>query len=108
GKPPDAQKPPDKPIEPPSYGVVDPMPPPYINRNEGEGWLRIESKPPGVEVLVDGEAIGKTPVKKYKVIPGSHALTLRLPDGTATNLTVEVKKGKTVKQVVDLRPKPKK
>src|SRR5438067_6269926 len=40
-KPPEAQKPPEKPPEQPGYLVVDPVPPPYINRNEGEGWLRI-------------------------------------------------------------------
>jgi hypothetical protein len=105
-KPPDVQKPPEKPPEV-HYMVVDPVPQPYINRNEGEGYLRIESKPPGAEVLVDGESIGKTPIKKYKVPPGVHAVTVRAPDGNSSNLTLDVKKGKTVKQVVDLRP-PKK
>jgi hypothetical protein len=102
-KPPETQQKP--PEEKPGYLVVDPVPPPYINRNEGEGYLRIESKPPGAEVLVDGEDIGKTPVKKYKVPPGSHAITLKLPGIADYNVTVDVKKGKTVKQVVDLRPK---
>ena len=106
-KPPQEQKPPEKPPENPGYLVVDPVPPPYINKNEGEGYLRIESKPPGAEVLVDGENIGKTPIKKYKVIPGSHAITVQVPGGPVQNVTVDVKKGKTVKQVVDLRP-PKK
>jgi PEGA domain-containing protein len=105
-KPPEAQKPPEKPPEPPGYLVVDPVPPPYINRNEGEGWLRIESKPPGAEVLVDGEVAGKTPLK-YKVAPGSHAVTAQLAGGPTANVTVDVKKGKTVKHMFDLRAKKK-
>jgi hypothetical protein len=108
GKGNEAQKPPDKP--PPQdvgYGVVDPMPPPYINRNEGDSYLQIESKPDGAAVLVDGEAIGNTPIKKFRVSPGMHAITATAADGTSKNVTIKTKKGKTAKQTFDLRPSKK-
>jgi hypothetical protein len=108
-KPPDAQKPPERPPEPPGYGVVDPMPPPYINRNEGEGYLTIESKPPGAQVMIDGASVGLTPVGKFTVTPGMHAITATAPGMVTKNLTVKVKKGKTEKVVLSLQPeKPKK
>src|SRR5262249_33079203 len=102
-KPTDTQKKP--PPEPPSYGVVDPMPPPYINRNEGAAFLTIESDPPGASVLVDGAGVGNTPIEKFQVSPGSHAISVTSADGKITrNATVKVKKDKTAKQSFDLKP----
>ena len=103
-KPPDAQKPPDPPPQPPGYGVVDPMPPPYINRGDGQGYLTIESKPPGAEVMVDGADVGVTPIEKLLVSSGMHAITVSMAGMAPKNLTAKVKKGKTVKEVVSLEP----
>jgi hypothetical protein len=96
-----------RPPDPPSYGVVDPMPPPYINRNEGEAFLTIESTPPGAHVLIDGANVGQTPVTKSRVSPGTHAITVTNDFTNNKNVTVDVKRDKTVKQSFDLRaPSP--
>ncbi len=99
------KKPPE---EQPGYGVVDPMPQPYINRTLGEGAVRITSKPAGASVLVDGKDIGrKTPVAKLKLPAGMHAISATSADGKITkNLTVEIKAGGSVSESFDLRPPP--
>jgi hypothetical protein len=95
-----------KPDDKPSFHVVDPVPEPYINRTAGEGFLRLETKPPGLAVTIDGEAISeKTPLKKQKLSAGTHAITVTGPDGIGQNFTVEIKAKSTVKEVRDLRPK---
>ena len=95
----DANKPKDPPPQPPGYGVVDPMPEPYINKNPGEGVLKLTSKPAGAAISVDGVALGqKTPQSKIKLAPGLHAVTLTLPGSEVENFTVEIKKGKTASE----------
>jgi PEGA domain len=87
------------------YGVVDPMPAPYINKAVDEGTLRIESSSPGCTVLVDGTDVGKTPIKKFKTTAGMHAITVTTPDGQLSkNTTVEVKPKATAKVLFDMRP----
>ncbi|HZS41683.1 MAG TPA: PEGA domain-containing protein [Polyangia bacterium] len=98
---------PKPPEEPPSFHVVDPVPEPYINRR-GEGFLKLETKPPGLAVTVDGEPQAeKTPIKKLKLGAGPHAITITRPDGEQENFSVEVKAKSTVKVSKDLRPKKK-
>jgi hypothetical protein len=105
GKDKQTQGTPQKPPEPPSYGVVDPMPPPYINRNEGAAFITVESDPPGALVLIDGMSVGNTPLTKFQVSPGSHAVSVSSADGKITkNATLKVKKDKTAKQSFDLKP----
>jgi hypothetical protein len=103
----DTQKPPDTPPpQPPGYGVVDPMPMPYVNPSGKTGILRVLTKPAGATVLLDGEDLGqKTPINKYKLGVGPHTITVTSPDGTITkNLGIDMKAGQTVKEWVDLRP----
>ena len=103
-----------KPVEPkppdPGYGVVDPIPEPYINRVQGTGFLEVRSTPDGAVISVDGTDIGKkTPLKKWKLQAGSHVITLVSADGKVTeNVSVEIKPKQTVKLTRDLHPpKPK-
>jgi hypothetical protein len=98
-----------RPASPPpevSYGVVDPMPPPYINKNPGEGTLRIESTPSGCRVSIDGVDTGLlTPIKKYTAAAGMHAISVTTPDGKITkNATIELKAKETVRNVFMMRP----
>jgi hypothetical protein len=44
---------------------------------EGEGSLNVLSEPPGLEVQLDGQVIGKTPVFSIKVLAGAHVLRIR-------------------------------
>ena len=52
---------------------------------------------PDVEVKIDGKPVGKTPVKGYKVPPGSHDVTFVDDTGPRTmTVNVEAGEGKTV------------
>ena len=42
--------------------------------------LSVASRPAGAEVLVDGVAVGKAPLRAVAVRPGAHTVTLRLPE----------------------------
>jgi hypothetical protein len=104
-KPTDTQKAEPKP-DPPGYGVVDPIPEPYVDRNAGKpGTLKVITTPAGATVTVDGKASGKTPVSKIKLTPGIHAITLTLKD-VVENFTVDVRPGANLVESRDMRPKP--
>jgi len=36
------------------------------------GWLSVRSKPSGLEVKLDTRVIGKTPIERHEVVPGTH------------------------------------
>ncbi len=96
--------------EPPGYGVVDPMPEPYIDRSVGApGFLKLTTTPAGASILIDGKDTGsKTPQKKIKLTPGIHAVTVTSADkAVSENFTVEIKSGATVTEARDLKPKKK-
>ncbi|MBI5577866.1 MAG: PEGA domain-containing protein [Deltaproteobacteria bacterium] len=57
---------------------------------EESGILRVVSEPPGMEVRVDGNVIGKTPVFAAKFVSGAHLL--RIGD---SNTEVHLAAGKT-------------
>jgi len=72
--------------------VPDDPPPP-----EEPATLDILSAPP-VEVLVDGKPAGKTPVKGFKVKPGSHDVTFVDETGNRTmTVNLDPGDGKVVK-----------
>jgi len=59
------------------------------------GWLEIESKYDGVDVVLDGKNIGKTPIQKRQITPGAHLIE---PQGECFNTVPEqfvAEKGKT-------------
>ena len=76
-------------------------------QRQDQSTLRVKpTTPAGATVLLDGEDIGqKTPIKKFKLGVGLHSLTITSPDGKNTqNLSLDMKAGQTIKEVVDLRP----
>lgn len=66
--------------------------------SDDSSYLEILSDPP-CDVLVDGKAAGKTPVKKVKVTPGAHDVTFDDEVGGPRTMSIEVQPGdyKTVK-----------
>jgi hypothetical protein len=48
-------------------------------RGSGEetGTLNLYSEPPGLEVRIDGDPIGKTPVRSHRLPAGTHVLRIR-------------------------------
>jgi len=59
---------------------------------ENPGKLSVFSEPPGLEVALEGEIIGKTPIFLDEVKPGSHRLQVK---NSETDITIEP--GKTLK-----------
>jgi hypothetical protein len=98
---------PDKPRESLGYEVVDMLPPPHIDEKKPEGFLYINTIPPGAAVMIDGRPIGPAPIIKHKLTVGLHAVTLTTADGAIKNFTVDIKAGETLKQSHELKaPKP--
>lgn len=70
-------------------------------------WATIEvlSSPAGMEVLLDGKPVGKTPVTLDKVMPGSHDVTYKdAANGDAT-YTLEVGEGEYKTQKHNVVPR---
>jgi tetratricopeptide (TPR) repeat protein len=69
------------------------------------GALRLAEKRPGLRVIVDGQARGKTPVEgELWVRPGRHVITLEEGDREMFRDTIEVEGGATVKVTVTISP----
>lgn len=60
------------------------------------GSVTVTTQPAGAHVLLDGKAVGDTPVTLDGVVPGKHTVTLVTPAGTVKR-TVRVETGKSVK-----------
>ena len=58
---------------------------------------------PWAEVLLDGKAIGETPIANYAVLPGSHEILLRNPKFPEQRRTVVVTLTAPLRVGVDLR-----
>jgi hypothetical protein len=94
---------PDKPRESLGYEVVDMLPPPHIDEKKREGFLSINTMPPGAAVMIDGRPVGPAPIAKLKLTVGLHAVTLTTAEGGIKNFTVDIKAGETLKQSHDLK-----
>ena len=55
------------------------------------GTLNVYSEPPGLEVRLDGDPIGKTPVQSHRLAAGAHVLRIR-----ETDREVQVAPGKSL------------
>jgi predicted Ser/Thr protein kinase len=55
------------------------------------GELNIVTKPPGLEVLIDGQSVGRSPVRQTLTV-GQHTYTIRCPEGPYER-TYEMKDG---------------
>jgi hypothetical protein len=56
--------------------------------------ISVETRPPGVRVLLDGEDVGVSPITLSPVTPGSHRVDLSLPGYKLWSTTVTVAVGK--------------
>lgn len=66
----------------------NPTPPPQDT--EAQGWLKIASRPAGLEILLDGKSIGRTP-QSLKVSAGDHLVVVRDSSGRQQSRSVNVK-----------------
>jgi len=60
--------------------------------SDDSSYLEILSDPP-VDVLVDGKAAGRTPIKKLQVTPGSHDVTFDDDVGGPRTMSIVVQPG---------------
>lgn len=60
--------------------------------SDDSSYLEILSDPP-VDVLVDGKAAGRTPIKKFQVTPGSHDVTFDDDVGGPRTMSITVQPG---------------
>ena len=73
---------------------------------ETGGSLVVASRPSGARVLIDGHAVGKTPMTLRDVAPGSHKLRLELAGYRAWSSTVRVAAGRQRKIAASLERRP--
>ena len=67
------------------------------------GWLEVTTAPPGVNVAIDGEPWGPTPVGRRAVAPGRHSIEIRDQRYRRTTTAVTVERASTRR--INLRPK---
>ena len=70
------------------------------------GWLTVHSQPPGCAVTVDGEAVGRTPLVRRPVAPGSHDVEVSASGYAEAGQRVEVVDGREATLSLVLRPVP--
>jgi serine/threonine-protein kinase len=71
------------------------------NLSSPRAELNVVTKPPGVEVLIDGKSYGPSPVRAT-LAPGNHTYTLKLPGGAPYENTVALKSGGIVTKTLTL------
>jgi hypothetical protein len=71
----------------------------------GEGELVVQSRPPGANVTVDGEARGSTPVT-VRLAPGTHVLELRVGRAEPRVIPLTILPGVQTSQYVELQSVP--
>jgi len=54
------------------FDIVKGRPPLVAELQPDFGWIEVSSVPSGIEVLLDGKSIGKTPITKRELSPGPH------------------------------------
>jgi hypothetical protein len=59
----------------------------------GPGSLQVISRPAGAQVILDGKAVGRTPLSIPDVAAGEHGIRLELPGFNRWSTTVDVKAG---------------
>lgn len=67
------------------------------------GHLTLTSDPTGATVLVDGNAVGATPLS-YDLAPGNHQVTLTAPEREVETRQVTIRDGETTQLAVPLSP----
>ena len=77
----------------PTEAAAAPAPP--VTSAAVTGGLHIDTQPTGAAVLLNGEDVGRTPLKLDDVKPGRHVVTLST-DSTTVRRTVRIEAGKVV------------
>ncbi len=69
------------------------------------GYLSVESEPAGIEVLLDGKSIGKTPVEKVSLSPGAHQVETSDACYYQTGEKFTTKRGESKNLRLEAKPK---
>ena len=72
------------------------------------GVLRVDSTPPGAQVLLDGKPAGTTPLQKLRARPGSHTIRLQKMGFEPWETRIDLKAGATESISATLEPREKK
>jgi hypothetical protein len=72
-----------------------------VNIKSAEGFLRIQG-PPGVEVLLEGQRVGETPLGEVRAAIGMRELVVRHPQLGERRLTATVSPGRTSDVTIEL------
>jgi PEGA domain-containing protein len=78
-----------------SSGTTAPRPAPAAAPVATTGILEAKSEPAGAKVLLDGDAVGETPLRIADIAPGRHVLTFITPSASVKK-TIRVEAGKTL------------
>jgi len=76
-----------------------------VNLDTNFGWLEVESKYVGIEVTLDENLIGKTPIKKSQQSIGPHTIGAKHECYNILGENIEIERGKTKIVEIDARPK---
>jgi len=57
---------------------------------QASGWLTVQTKPGRASVLVDGEPLGQSPLRRHRLPAGPHTVSAYLPGFAQTEVPVEV------------------
>jgi hypothetical protein len=75
--------------------AAPPVTPAPVAASTDVGGLQIDTQPAGAAVLLNGEDVGRTPLKLDNVKPGRHVVTLTT-DSASVRRTVRIEAGKVV------------
>jgi hypothetical protein len=89
--------PPPPPPEPGGYGVVDPMPMPYLEPDTRPGTLKLESTPVA-RIFVDGVPTGRETPRALELPTGRHTISLKAKGRTTMTFTVDIAPGETISE----------
>ncbi len=73
-------------------------------RRGRRGGLALTCSVDGAKVVLNGKALGKTPLKQQAIPPGTHALAVKKLGYLDFTETIQIKAGKTVRVYADLLP----
>lgn len=81
----------------PAVAVAAAPPPAAAPEAKGKGKLTLASVPTGAVVMLEGKALGKTPLVKASVPAGTQLLTLVFPDGSTRTFSAKIAPNKLAK-----------
>jgi hypothetical protein len=66
------------------------------------GTLRVESRPSGAAVTIDGRAVGTTPLQVSDLAPGAHVVRIELPGHRPWSTTATIVAGQSIRVAASL------